>query len=134
MNRSRTAGIFIRRSGQSLDEEDVVDDVDVDVDEDEPEDEDDASPLDAFSEAEVGELFSRLSSEVFFSPLSSAVFFAPPEAGRRSFLAQPEPLKTIVGGANALRIGPEPHSGHASGAGSFTPWMTSKRRPQAAQM
>jgi len=125
MNRSRTAGIFIRRSGQSLDEEDVVDDVDVDVDEDEPEDEDDASPLDAFSEAEVGELFSRLSSEVFFPP---------PEADRRSFLAQPEPLKTIVGGANALRIGPEPHSGHASGAGSFTPWMTSKRRPQAAQM
>jgi hypothetical protein len=132
MNRSRTAGIFIRRSGQSLDEEDVVDDVDVEVDEDEPED--DASPLDVLSEAEVGELFSRLSSEVFFSPLSSAVFFAPPEADRRSFLAQPEPLKTIVGGANALRIGPEPHSGHASGAGSFTPWMTSKRRPQAAQM
>jgi len=118
MNRSSTAGIFIRRSGQSLDEEDVVD-VDVEVDED------DASPLDVVSEGDVGELFS---------PLSSEVFFAPPEADRRSFLAQPEPLKTIVGGANALRIGPEPHSGHASGAGSCTPWMTSKRRPQAAQM
>jgi len=132
MNRSSTAGIFIRRSGQSLDEEDVVDDVDVEVDEDEPED--DASPLDVLSEGDLDELFSPLSSEVFFSPLSSDVFFAPPEADRRSFLAQPEPLKTIVGGANALRIGPEPHSGHASGAGSCTPWMTSKRRPQAAQM
>jgi len=104
MNRSSTAGIFIRRSGQSLDEEDVVDDVDVEVDEDEPED--DASPLDVLSEGDVDELFSPLSSDVFFSPLSSDVFFAPPEADRRSFLAQPEPLKTIVGGANALRIGP----------------------------
>ena len=126
INRTSTAGTFIRRSGQSLDVEDVVgdvEDVDVEVDEDEPEDA--ASPLDVLSECGVGELLS---------PLSSEVFFPPPEADRRSFLAQPEPLKTIVGGANALRIGPEPHSGHASGAGSFTPWMTSKRRPQAAQM
>src|SRR4029079_4090095 len=128
---SSTAGIFIRRSGQSLDEEDVVD-VDVEVDEDEPED--DASPLDVLSEGDVGELFSPLSSEVFFSPLSSEVFFAPPEADRRSFLAQPEPLKTLVGCANDLRIGTEARGGHASGAGSCTPWMTSKRRPQAAQM
>ena len=82
------------------------------------------SPLDDFSEDD----------ELLFSPLSSDGFFPLLAADRRSFLAQPEPLKTIVGGANALRMGPEPHSGQASGAGSFTPWMTSKRRPHAAQM
>jgi hypothetical protein len=54
-------------------------------------------------------------------------------AARRSFLAQPEPLKWIAGGANAFRIGPAPHSGHADGPSSWTPWMTSNRRPQAAQ-
>lgn len=54
-------------------------------------------------------------------------------AARRSFLAQPDPLKWIAGAANAFRTGPDPHSGHCSGAGSLTPWMTSKRRPHAAQ-
>jgi len=34
---------------------------------------------------------------------------------RRSTFAQPEPLKTTVGGANALRTGPPPQFGHASG-------------------
>ena len=54
-------------------------------------------------------------------------------AARRSFLAQPEPLKWIAGAANAFRTGPDPHNGHCSGAGSLTPWMTSNRRPHAAQ-
>lgn len=101
----------------------------VEPDDDEPEDEpaepdDVPSPPDVVSEED----------ELLFSPLSSDDFLPLLAADRRSFFAQPEPLKTIVGGANALRIGPEPHSGHASGAGSFTPWMTSKRRPHAAQM
>jgi hypothetical protein len=51
---------------------------------------------------------------------------------RRSFLAQPEPLKWTAGAAMALRTGPEPHKGQAVGGSAWTPWMTSKRRPQAA--
>jgi hypothetical protein len=125
MNRSRTAGSFIRRSGQSLVEEDDVDLDDVDADED---------PV------SVPDVLSAAGAVVPLSPLalplslSSVDFFPPVELERRSFLAQPEPLNTIVGGAKALRMGPDPHSGHASGAGSLTPWMTSKRRPHAAQM
>jgi hypothetical protein len=54
-------------------------------------------------------------------------------AARRSFFAQPEPLKWMAGGAKALRTGAPPHSGHAVGPSAWTPWMTSNRRPQAAQ-
>ncbi|HET9082860.1 MAG TPA: hypothetical protein VFN41_00540 [Candidatus Limnocylindrales bacterium] len=121
MNRSSTAGIFIRRSGQSLVEDDDVDSDDEDADDDP------ASPLELFSLGGAVVLFSSL-------PLSSVAFLLPAALERRSFFAQPEPLKTMVGGAKALRIGPDPHSGQASGAGSLTPWMTSKRRPHAAQM
>jgi hypothetical protein len=121
MSRSSTAGIFIRRSGQSLVDEDDVDLDDVDGDDDP------ASPLELVSPAAAVVLFSPL-------PLSSVAFLPPAPLERRSFFAQPEPLKTMAGGAKALRIGPDPHSGHASGAGSLTPWMTSKRRPHAAQM
>ena len=53
---------------------------------------------------------------------------------RRSFFAQPEPLKWIAGAANALRTGPLPHNGQLVGPSSCRPWMTSNRRPQAAQM
>lgn len=51
----------------------------------------------------------------------------------RSFFAQPEPLKWTAGAAMALRTGPEPHNGQALGGSACTPWMTSNRRPQAAQ-
>ena len=51
----------------------------------------------------------------------------------RSFFAQPDPLKWTAGAAMALRTGPEPHNGQALGGSACTPWMTSKRRPQAAQ-
>jgi len=54
-------------------------------------------------------------------------------ADRRSFFAQPEPLKWIAGGAKALRTGPLPHNGQVLGPSSWTPWITSNRRPQAAQ-
>ena len=37
---------------------------------------------------------------------------------RRSFFAQPEPLKWIAGAANALRTGPLPHSGQLVGPSS----------------
>ena len=46
----------------------------------------------------------------------------------RSFFAQPEPLKWIVGGANCLRIVPSrPHDGQNLGPGSLIPWMMSAR-------
>jgi hypothetical protein len=51
----------------------------------------------------------------------------------RSFLAQPEPLKWTVGALMALRTGPLPHNGQAVGGSAWTPCMTSKRRPHAAQ-
>jgi len=52
---------------------------------------------------------------------------------RRSFLAQPDPLKWTAGAWIALRTGPEPHTGQDAGGSAWTPWMTSNRRPQAAQ-
>jgi hypothetical protein len=58
---------------------------------------------------------------------------APLFAGRRSFFAQPEPLKWTAGAANALRTGPLPQSGQLVGGSSCRPWITSNRRPQAAQ-
>ena len=52
----------------------------------------------------------------------------------RSFFAQPDPLKWIVGGANSLRIVPSsPHDGQKSGPGSFRPWRMSVRWSQAVQ-
>ena len=52
----------------------------------------------------------------------------------RSFLAQPDPLKWIVGGANSLRIVPSsPHDGQNRGPGSFRPWRMSVRWSQAVQ-
>ena len=52
----------------------------------------------------------------------------------RSFLAQPDPLKWIVGGANSLRIVPaSPHEGQKSGPGSFSPWRMSVRWSHAVQ-
>jgi hypothetical protein len=54
-------------------------------------------------------------------------------AARRSFFAQPVPLKWTAGAANAFFTGPLPQSGHADGPSAWTPWMTSNRRPHAAQ-
>jgi len=52
----------------------------------------------------------------------------------RSFFAQPDPLKWIVGGANSLRIVPSsPHEGQNSGPGSLRPWRMSVRWSQAVQ-
>jgi hypothetical protein len=51
----------------------------------------------------------------------------------RSFFAQPVPLKWMLGALNALRIVVAPQLGHRSGPASFTPWMTSNRRPQVEQ-
>jgi len=53
----------------------------------------------------------------------------------RSFLAQPEPLKWIVGGLNALRSVPTaPQAGHALGGPALIEWTISVVLPQFEQM
>jgi hypothetical protein len=65
---------------------------------------------------------------------SPATFEAPGlDVARRSFLAQPDPLKWIAGVANAFLMGPPPHSGQASGGSAWTPRRISNRWPQFAQ-
>jgi hypothetical protein len=63
---------------------------------------------------------------------SAAAFFAGAPVERRSFLAQPLPLKTIVGGANSRVTGPA-QSGHWWGPASLRPRKTSKRWWQELQ-
>jgi hypothetical protein len=70
------------------------------------------------------------------SPPSEAIVDELPSPDRdrlaaelRSFLAQPEPLNTIVGGAKAFRTGDSPQIGQTPGPTSFTPWITSNRCP-----
>ena len=59
-----------------------------------------------------------------------AFFFVEAAEDRRSFLAQPLPLKWIVGGTNA-RVTRPSQSGHSWGPASLRPWKTSYRWPQA---
>ena len=59
-----------------------------------------------------------------------AFFFVEAAEDRRSFLAQPLPLKWIVGGTNA-RVTRPSQSGHCWGPASLRPWKTSYRWPQA---
>jgi hypothetical protein len=66
----------------------------------------------------------------FDSP-ATAFFVGAPE-DRRSFLAHPLPLNTMVGGANARLTGPS-HSGHWWGPDSLRPRKTSNRWPQEVQ-
>jgi hypothetical protein len=125
-----TAGSSIRRARQSLagEEVDAGRDVDAGLDSDVDPEVAAESPVevdgvsDAFDDPSPSEPFSPSFEDV-------PVF----TAARRSFFAHPDPLKWIAGGANAFRTGPEPHSGHAAGGASWTPWMTSNRRPHAAQ-
>jgi hypothetical protein len=101
------------------DEPDPADPVDVPEDP-EPWDEDDPSPDDPAS-------FPPSDDE----PRDA---FVPEEAAPRSFFAQPEPLKWIVGGANCLRsVCSAPHVGQNSGAGSLSPWRMSVFVPQLEQ-
>jgi hypothetical protein len=104
-------------------------DVVVDVDADPPFDDDAGSA--GFDDSPDVSPVSRFSLVSLESPSEDEPrLFA---AARRSFFAQPDPLKWIAGAANAFRTGPLPQSGQCSGAGSSRPWMTSNRRPQAAQ-
>ena len=110
---------------------------------DEP-DEDDDDELEV--SPEPVELFPDASPPVAVAALSPLSFVEPPDESspsfledepepaleRRSILAQPEPLNMMVGGAKALRTGPPPHVGQASGPWPWTPWTTSNRWPHAA--
>jgi hypothetical protein len=58
---------------------------------------------------------SGVDADATGSPSPDAAFL-PPLAECRSFFAHPEPLKTMVGGANALRIVPSaPQAGQKIG-------------------
>jgi hypothetical protein len=63
------------------------------------------------------------------SAAADAAFEAERAAELRSFLAQPLPLKWIVGAEKALRTGDAPQIGQLSGASAVTDWRTSKRWP-----
>jgi hypothetical protein len=96
---------------------------------------DDDALLDGGELGDVWSLDPDSGSPVDAGP-SPASLDAPLEdlaTGRRSFFAQPDPLKWTAGAANALRIGPDPHSGQLVGGSAWTPWITSNRRPHAAQ-
>jgi hypothetical protein len=86
---------------------------------------DDASP-------DFASLFDSVVDAGFDSPSDFAAFFG--AVALRSFFAQPDPLKTIAGGANDFRIDPSvPHSGQKCGPASWTPWRISVRWLQAEQ-
>jgi hypothetical protein len=86
-----------------------------------------AEPFDAPAEASEPDPLDESGSA---APLAVSLVGA---ALRRSFFAQPEPLKWMAGGANALRTGPEPHNGQLAGGSSSSPWIASNRRPHAEQ-
>ena len=63
------------------------------------------------------------------SPDADAAFAAEREAELRSFLAQPLPLKWMLGAENDLRTGAAPQIGQLVGPSAVTDWRTSKRWP-----
>jgi hypothetical protein len=67
------------------------------------------------------------------SPSLDAFVDEDEEVARRSFFAQPDPLKWIAGVVNAFLIGPPPQSGHSVGGSAWTPRRISNRWPQFAQ-
>jgi hypothetical protein len=79
-------------------------------------------------------------SESFFAGGGTSLLEDPPSEpldddfralAPRSFLAQPDPLKWIVGAVNALRTSWLPQIGQLVGLASLTPCSTSKRCPLA---
>ena len=92
-------------------------------------------PLDAAAASELSDPLEPDSlDDPEPDPPSPAAFETPGlEVARRSFFAQPEPLKWIAGVAKAFLIGPPPHSGHSVGSSAWTPRRISNRWPQFAQ-
>jgi hypothetical protein len=68
------------------------------------------------------------------SPLVDASRDPPARAVDRSFFAQPVPLNTIAGGANALRnVSFAPQTGHVSAGPPWIEWTISTREPHDEQ-
>jgi hypothetical protein len=98
---------------------------------------DDEGPDDSLASGPVGAEPDPLSDGLLPAFGAASSFFAELERDdvERSFFAQPDPLKWIVGGANALVIVPSaPHSGQNLGPWSWIPWTTSVTWPQALHM
>lgn len=96
----------------------------------------DAEPPSALVEAEPPSLVDPLvvSPLLDGEPSSLRAFAEPaPAVARRSFLAQPVPLKWIAGVENAFFTGPPPHNGQLAGGSACTPRRISNRLPQFAQ-
>jgi len=88
---------------------------------------------DPVSPADVASPVEESDASELSDPPASALRDAA-DAECRSFLAQPVPLKWIVGAAIALRIVPSaPHDGQNVGPESWTPWRMSERWLHALQ-
>ena len=122
----------MRRGSSAQPQSPALDDEDADSPalDDEDADSPELDPPDADSpELDPPELDPPVAdSPAFAGP--PAFFFVEAAEDRRSFLAQPLPLKWIVGGTNA-RVTRPSQSGHCWGPASFRPWKTSYRWPQA---
>jgi hypothetical protein len=138
--RSEASWRLIQSAAEGIGRQSPPDDEDEpSPDEDEPDDEDEDSDFEPDDEPEPEEPDDspeppeppespEPSDDFAFDELFPAL--DPP----RSFFAQPEPLKWIVGGANSLRIVPSlPHDGQNWGPGSLRPWRMSVRWSQAVQ-
>jgi hypothetical protein len=110
----------------------VPEPLDEDEDEDGPEPDPDPEPSEP--------VFAGVALSPLEDPLSDPVEEPPSEPledddfralAPRSFFAQPDPLKWIVGAVNALRMSVLPQTGQLAGPASLTPWSTSKRCPLA---
>jgi hypothetical protein len=100
----------------------------VDEDEDEPGPDPSESFFAGAGPSALGDAPSEPLEVPLSDPLDDDAFRA---LAPRSFFAQPEPLKWIVGALNAFRTSWLPQTGQLVGLASYTPWSTSKRCPLA---
>jgi hypothetical protein len=115
-----------------LEDDDEPDESFVPEPDDEDDDEPDPDPSESFFAVAAPSPLVDPASEPLEVPLSDPLdddafrALAP-----RSFFAQPEPLKWIVGAVNAFRTSWLPQTGQLVGPASLTPRSTSKRCPLA---
>jgi hypothetical protein len=79
--------------------------------------------------ADLGSVFDSVFDSVFVAVRAELLLRA---LSRASFLAQPDPLKWMVGAERSLRIGP-PQCSQLAGPWPWTPCITSTSRPQMVQ-
>jgi len=115
------------------DERERSDELDRSEDLDPPVEPDASDELDASDEADWSDELDPSDARAAAAAPSPSWLFDVRAAELRSFFAQPEPLKWIVGGAKPFRTGPLPHEGHCVGPAASTPWITSNRCPHWVQ-